>query len=112
MSKTTPMALASSPPALPASPSTTLASRAAKSSYGLPGGLPIQPVTYPPASELNTLFPGPDKRVVDNKGRDGKMLLELADGTAFEGFGFGKDINVSGECVFTTGEYNPCVSTS
>lgn len=75
-----------------------------KSLYGLPGGLPVPPITCPPPSELNRLFPGPEeKRKERDGGRDGKMLLELVDGTAFEGFGFGTDINVSGECVFTTG---------
>ena len=35
-----------------------------------------------------------------------RMVLELADGTAFQGFSFGAvDKSISGECVFQTGEY-------
>ena len=36
-----------------------------------------------------------------------QMVLELADGTAFQGFSFGvQDKSISGECVFQTGEYD------
>ena len=81
------------------------------SRFGLPGGLPVPPVSYPPARELDALFPGPDAANEQGRsfatpassGRDGKMLLELADGTSFEGFALGEDKNISGECVFTTG---------
>lgn len=84
------------------------------SRFGLPGGLPVPPVSCPPPNELDRLFPGPDAvneqgrgfAAPSNSGRDGKMLLELADGTSFEGFGFGEDINISGECVFTTGTHS------
>ena len=31
------------------------------------------------------------------------MLLELADGSAYEGYSFGADKTISGECVFQTG---------
>lgn len=34
-----------------------------------------------------------------------RMALELADGTAYEGFGFGAEgKSISGECVFQTGK--------
>lgn len=37
--------------------------------------------------------------------RESKMVLELADGTAFQGFSFGaKGKSISGECVFQTGK--------
>lgn len=37
---------------------------------------------------------------------EAKMVLELADGTAFQGFSFGaQGKSISGECVFQTGEF-------
>lgn len=44
----------------------------------------------------------------DQKWEDGEadMVLELADGTGFEGVGFGaKGKSAGGECVFQTGEF-------
>lgn len=83
------------------------------SRFGQPGGLPTPPVTYPPSSELDALYPGPNAHDGEQRGRgavpkggvarDGKMLLELVDGTAYEGYAFGADKNISGECVFQTG---------
>lgn len=71
---------------------------------------PIAPVAFPPASELDVLFPGPDGgegrslKTAPRDGKDGKMLLELADGSSYEGYGFGQDCSISGECVFQTGQ--------
>lgn len=94
-----------------------LAVSRSRNRYGLPGGLPTPPITFPPPREIEALFPGPDADAADTRGRgaqlkgdlhnDGKMLLELADGSAFEGYGFGADKNISGECVFQTGEDSP-----
>lgn len=97
------------PPAIDLTPPTSLS----PTRFGQPGGLPVPPVTCPPPSELDAIFPGPDAADGENRGRgtkassgiqgDGKMLLELTDGTAYEGFGFGADKSISGECVFQTG---------
>jgi hypothetical protein len=44
--------------------------------------------------------------------KEPKMVLELADGTAFQGFSFGaKGKSISGECVFQTGECRASSST-
>lgn len=69
------------------------------------GGLPVPPATFLPPRELSELFPGPDapQQAVKDVSKDGKMLLELADGSAYEGFSFGADKTISGECVFQTG---------
>ena len=47
-----------------------------------------------------------DGKLVDADGSEevGDMVLELSDGTAFEGMGFGANRSVGGECVFQTGE--------
>lgn len=80
---------------------------------GQPGGPPVPPCSALPTAELNALFPGPDSKDAESRARgvvssgngaDGRMLLELADGTAYEGYAFGSDASISGECVFQTGE--------
>ncbi|KAM0753284.1 putative bifunctional pyrimidine biosynthesis protein PyrABCN [Meredithblackwellia eburnea MCA 4105] len=66
---------------------------------------PTPPITTPPASRLEELFPGPDKdtRKAQADLDAEKMLLELTDGSAFEGYSFGANKSISGECVFQTG---------
>ena len=93
--------------------SSSLSRSPSLSSFGTPNGAPVPPISYPPPAELNLLFPGVESDAKEERGgaakkvagRDGKMLLELADGTSFEGFSFGQDSNISGECVFTTGKF-------
>lgn len=104
----------SAPPAIDPTAAATRPSSQSPTRFGQPGGLPVPPVTCPPPSELDAIFPGPDAADGDNRGRgtkassgiqgDGKMLLELTDGTAYEGFGFGAEKSISGECVFQTGK--------
>lgn len=96
------------------SPSPTVPTSRSPTRYGLPGGLPHPPVTCPPPSQIAASFPGPNAEDGESRGRgavlkggverDGKMLLELADGTAYEGYGFGRESSISGECVFQTGK--------
>ncbi|GAA5952842.1 hypothetical protein JCM21900_004241 [Sporobolomyces salmonicolor] len=69
------------------------------------GGRPVQPITTPPLQEIDRLFQGPDAA---SKGASAPkptdlMLLELADGSAYEGYAFGADKSIAGECVFQTG---------
>ncbi|BGP44932.1 Carbamoyl-phosphate synthase [Rhodotorula kratochvilovae] len=67
-------------------------------------GRPVQPIVSPPSQEVAAAYPGPDAEL---KGVDAvtteRMLLELADGSAYEGFSFGADKSIAGECVFQTG---------
>ena len=91
----------------PLSRSNSRSSRAA-------AGEPTPPTTTLPPSELDVLFPGPHAdAAADERSKgaqpkgglagDGKMLLELADGSAYEGYAFGADKSITGECVFQTG---------
>jgi carbamoyl-phosphate synthase/aspartate carbamoyltransferase len=52
---------------------------------------PFPPVTARPV--------GPDGDVIEER----LALLELEDGSAYQGFSFGAEKNVSGELVFQTG---------
>jgi carbamoyl-phosphate synthase/aspartate carbamoyltransferase len=52
-------------------------------------------------------------------GADGNVVLderlatlELADGTAYQGYSFGADVSVSGELVFQTGIFHSSHATS
>jgi len=67
---------------------------------------PVQPITCPPSQEIAQLFQGAEAALKGVEGSKGpnKMLLELADGSAYEGYSFGADKSIAGECVFTTGE--------
>lgn len=40
------------------------------------------------------------------------MVLELADGLAFAGTSFGADKSIAGECVFQTGVFSSCPTSS
>lgn len=104
-------------PAAVASTSTTLPppmSRSNSRSSRIAAGEPSPPTTTLPPSELSVLFPGPlagaaaDTRasgalLKGGLASDGKMLLELTDGSAYEGYAFGADKSITGECVFQTG---------
>lgn len=53
-------------------------------------------------SELSLLEQNGASR--DKSSRNRRMVLEMADGTAYEGIGFGAEgKSISGECVFQTG---------
>lgn len=124
MSTTTPLDLAAQPaplvPTLPVAVATkaTVAkptlSRQPSRSGKLGAGAPAPPTTCQPPSVLDALFPGPSAdagadtrgsgaQIVGGLASDGKMLLELTDGSAYEGFSFGADHSITGECVFQTG---------
>ncbi|BGP21771.1 carbamoyl-phosphate synthase / aspartate carbamoyltransferase [Rhodotorula toruloides] len=100
--------MAATPPALdlqvPAAPAVTVPSRPASPSARV-AGRPVQPIVSLPAQEIASLYPGPDAplRGVDPRIKTERMLLELADGSAYEGYSFGADKSIAGECVFTTG---------
>lgn len=100
--------MAATPPALdlqvPAAPAAPAPSRPASPSARI-AGRPVQPIVSLPAQEIASLYPGPDAplRGVDPKLKTERMLLELADGSAYEGYSFGADKSIAGECVFTTG---------
>jgi len=65
--------------------------------------LPSPPVCAPHVDKLERLFPGPDGK--DQVGEiESRTLLELADGSAFEGYTFGADKSITGEVVFQTGK--------
>ncbi|KAL8283595.1 hypothetical protein RQP46_005390 [Phenoliferia psychrophenolica] len=89
-------------------------SRSNSRSSRIAAGEPSPPTTTLPPSELSVLFPGPlagaaaDTRasgalLKGGLASDGKMLLELTDGSAYEGYAFGADKSITGECVFQTG---------
>jgi hypothetical protein len=69
---------------------------------------------YPPATSRGiTPADEGESGEFEQKWEDGEadMVLELADGTGFEGVGFGaKDKSAGGECVFQTGESTHPVS--
>jgi hypothetical protein len=52
---------------------------------------PAPPVTAPASTEVAS---------------HNKMVLEMQDGTLFEGYSFGADRSIAGECVFQTGEFS------
>lgn len=61
-----------------------------------------KPVCFP---AFETLVDESGKALQDATASSSKMVLELADGTAFQGFSFGaKSKSISGECVFQTGK--------
>lgn len=76
----------------------------------------VQQLGLPPASAAGEYYPlatgqgltpteGDCQLVAaDGTEEDGDMVLELSDGTAFEGIGFGANKSVGGECVFQTGK--------
>ncbi|GAA5980116.1 hypothetical protein JCM10908_001541 [Rhodotorula pacifica] len=80
-------------PSRPASPSSRVAGR------------PVQPIVSVPSQEIATIFPGPDATLkgAEPVKQTDRMLLELADGSAYEGYSFGADKSITGECVFQTG---------
>lgn len=63
---------------------------------------PSPPVTTPHVSKLEKLFPGPDGKAQVGE-IESRTLLELADGSAYEGYSFGADKSMTGEVVFQTG---------
>lgn len=83
-------------PSRPASPSSRVAGR------------PIQPIVSVPSQEIATIFPGPDATLkgAEPVKQTERMLLELADGSAYEGYSFGAEKSITGECVFQTGVYS------
>jgi carbamoyl-phosphate synthase/aspartate carbamoyltransferase len=59
----------------------------------------------PPSKVLQVGPHAPVTAPVSTQDKDSsKMVLEMQDGTLFEGFSFGADHSVAGECVFQTGE--------
>lgn len=61
------------------------------------------PVCFPAFDEVDDAAPATQFKV--STASTSKMVLELADGTAFQGFSFGaKGKSISGECVFQTGK--------
>ncbi|GJN91739.1 hypothetical protein Rhopal_004762-T1 [Rhodotorula paludigena] len=67
------------------------------------GGRPIQPIVSVPSSEVAAQYPSPDAQPQEAARKTDRMLLELADGSAYEGYSFGADKSIAGECVFQTG---------
>lgn len=94
-------AAARSPPLPPSA--APVARQAASIATAVIAGAPIPPATFLPPDQLAQQFPGPD--VQQSQFQDNKMLLELTDGSAYEGYSFGADKTISGECVFQTGEH-------
>jgi len=104
--------MTSTPPALdlnrpiPQRPTSSIVpSRPASPSGRGLGNRPVQPITYPPSQEIAQLFQGAEAALNGSTGAkdSDKMLLELADGSAYEGYSFGAEKSIAGECVFTTG---------
>ena len=99
--------MANTPPALDLNgPASQVAvARAASPSRRGVDNRPVQPITCPPSQEIAQLFQGAEAALkgVDGPKGPNKMLLELADGSAYEGYSFGADKSIAGECVFTTG---------
>ncbi|GAA6035223.1 hypothetical protein JCM8097_006426 [Rhodosporidiobolus ruineniae] len=62
-------------------------------------GRPVQPITTLPSKEVAAQYGVVDASVKPTS----RMLLELADGSAYEGYSFGADKSIAGECVFQTG---------
>lgn len=64
---------------------------------------------YHPLATGQGLIPSEDAEgkliPADGTEEEGDMVLELSDGTAFEGIGFGAQKSVGGECVFQTGKF-------
>lgn len=94
---------ARSPP-LPPSAAAPVVQQVASASTAQFAGAPIPPATFLPPNQISKQFPGPD--APHSKAQDGKMLLELTDGSAYEGYSFGADKTISGECVFQTGVHS------
>jgi hypothetical protein len=67
------------------------------------------PVCFP---AFDTVADGENATLQASTASTSKMVLELVDGTAFQGFSFGaKGKSISGECVFQTGKLFHCLST-
>jgi hypothetical protein len=67
---------------------------------------PKPPVTLPEISQLETQFNDEEMTESSIIDQEKKLLLELKDGTSFEGYSFGYEgESVSGELVFQTGEF-------
>ena len=64
---------------------------------------PSPPITTPHVDKLERLFPGPDGQPQLGE-IESRSLLELADGSAYEGYTFGADKSMTGEVVFQTGK--------
>lgn len=82
-------------------------------SFPIKPGPPARPVLSRTPSTINGLangFPAAPASWALPNGRDapsraGNTVLELSDGSAFQGISFGAtDRSVAGECVFQTGE--------
>ncbi|GAA5900006.1 hypothetical protein JCM6882_007023 [Rhodosporidiobolus microsporus] len=99
--------MAATPPPLDLaapSPAAALPSRPPSPSQRLQGR-PVQPITSLPSKEVAAMFPGAEAQLkgADVEATTRRMLLELADGSAYEGYSFGADKSIAGECVFQTG---------
>ncbi|GAA6005743.1 hypothetical protein JCM10207_005319 [Rhodosporidiobolus poonsookiae] len=99
--------MAATPPPLDlAAPPTALAlpSRPPSPSARV-SGRPVQPITSVPSQEIAATYGGVDAELKDAQGvkYTERMLLELADGSAYEGYSFGANKSIAGECVFQTG---------
>lgn len=69
-----------------------------------------RPVLARSASNYPNGLPAPPISPFQNDQATSEAVLELADGTAFRGIGFGAEgKSVAGECVFQTGEYRAIV---
>lgn len=95
---------ARSPPLPPTAVASSSASAVAAPAPVNPFGAPVAPSTCLPPKQLEALFPGPESKATASI-NDGRMLLELTDGSAYEGYSFGAEKSISGECVFQTGEF-------
>lgn len=70
------------------------------------------PVCFPAFDEPSSDATGSSTDLF-SKASSSKMVLELADGTAYQGFSFGaQDKSISGECVFQTGQSSYSSSSS
>ncbi|KAK4050522.1 Carbamoyl-phosphate synthase [Microbotryomycetes sp. JL221] len=102
-SSPTPFDLASSATRSPPLPAAQMASLVpVVTPQTVQNGAPLPPSTFRPPTEIAETFSGPEQPIQPLK-QGSKMLLELTDGSSFEGYAFGADKSISGECVFTTG---------
>lgn len=92
----------SSSPTLSRSASLVNRSSRSKTRQGSLSGLATCPSLDFMQSELSMLEQNGASQ--DKSSRNRRMVLEMADGTAYEGIGFGAEgKSISGECVFQTG---------
>ncbi|GAA5877417.1 hypothetical protein JCM8547_008793 [Rhodosporidiobolus lusitaniae] len=98
--------MAATPPPLdlaaPAPAAVALPSRPPSPSQRIQG-LPVQPITTIPSHEVAALYGGATEQAQGKTTATKSMLLELADGSAYQGYSFGADKSIAGECVFQTG---------